>query len=121
MKRLAILFMATFMLSACGTIRTLGEGPVALPVPADDEQTCASISRVYSGVQYDYCYVNYDDGTNWELFNLLFWDYPLSFIADTVVLPYTLVRQLISGDIEKPPMDRESKRFPPRVATNADQ
>ena len=118
-KRLILLLVAIVLLPACGTIRTLGEGPVALPVPKDDE-SCLSITRIYSGIQYDYCFVNDDAGTNWELYNLLFWDYPLSFVADTVVLPYTVVRQLISGSIGVPakpkretPLQRSFNEVPP--------
>lgn len=119
MKRLILLLIAVILLPACGTIRTLGEGPVALPVPKNEE-SCQSITRVYSGIQYNYCFVNDDAGTNWELYNILFWDYPFSFIADTVVLPYTLIRQLISGNIGEPgkptretPLHRSFYQVPP--------
>ena len=106
-KQLAILLLVMGLLSGCGTIRTVGGDPVALPVPKKGHESCQSISRIYSGIQYDYCFVNDDDGTNWELWNLLFWDYPLSFVADTIVLPYTIVRQLISGDIGAPAESEE--------------
>lgn len=118
-KRLILLFVAIVLLPACGTIRTLGEGPVALPVPKNEE-SCQSITRIYSGIQYNYCFVNDDSGTNWELYNMLFWDYPFSFVADTVVLPYTMVRQLISGSIGEPgkptrqtPLHRSFNEVPP--------
>ncbi|MDX1451628.1 MAG: YceK/YidQ family lipoprotein [Oleiphilaceae bacterium] len=102
MKRIASLILIVGLLSACGTIRTLGEGPVKLPVAKNDEDFCQSITRIYSGIQYDYCFVNDDDGSNWELFNILFWDFPFSFVLDTAVLPYTIVRQIISGNIGEP-------------------
>ncbi len=54
-----------------------------------------TIPRVYSGVSNDYRFINGNsEGKGW-----VFLDMPLSFVADTVVLPYTVYKQAKLGNL----------------------
>ena len=100
LKQLILILVSLFCLSACGTMRTLGDEPIPISSPKySGSQPCKTINRVYSGVQYDYCVVNKGDGSDWELKGYLVWDFPFSFVLDTVALPYTLYKQITVGSL----------------------
>jgi hypothetical protein len=67
---------------------------------------CEEIPRIYSGVSYNFCLLygepskreNLGGGLNgvpWFVFDSLF-----SVVADTVVIPYTIVTQSSKGNIK---------------------
>jgi len=81
-------------------MRTLGEEPIEISSPKySGSQPCNTINRIYSGVQYDYCVVKKGDGSDWELKGYLVWDFPFSLVLDTVVLPYTIFKQIKDGSL----------------------
>lgn len=81
-------------------MRTLGEEPIEISASKyAGSQPCKKISRIYSGVQYDYCVVFKGDGSDWELKGYLAWDFPFSFVMDTVFLPYTVYSQIRYGSL----------------------
>jgi uncharacterized protein YceK len=64
---------------------------------ADIESDCNyTIPCVYSGVANDFRFVRH--GTR-RLAAASVIDLPFSFAADTVLLPYTIVRQVTNGDL----------------------
>ena len=100
--------------SGCGTIRTVGaENDDGMQVRyAGKHSYCESMPRLYSGVAYDFCILNGPpagasanpsgavDQLPWPIA-----DIPLSIVADSVVLPYTLYTQIRYGNI---PVSRPS-------------
>ena len=102
MKNIFVVILAGFLISSCGTLSTLQDGPLLL---ANEKymgsQPCDKIGRIYSGVRYDYCIVFLGDGSDWELEGYLVWDFPFSFVLDTVILPYSIYRQVTAGDLEQ--------------------
>jgi uncharacterized protein YceK len=83
MLRCLPLAVAAFHLTGCATAFTLST--------AEKETRCNSdcnVPHVYSGTAMDICGLTAD---NLALFALL--DLPLSLVADTVVLPYTIYAQ----------------------------
>lgn len=99
MKPFFFLLFAS-LLAGCSTIRTAGVG--------DDEVVrmntrCDEIPRVYSGVAYDICELsgtpNIDAGADGEADGRIA-AFVLDAVADTVILPWTLYRQVTAGNIE---------------------
>lgn len=105
--RKGILGLAILLLSGCGTINT---------VFRDDEYSgrelrklnthCDEIARVYSGVTYNFCQLNAKPASNTDksggLLAGVLLDGAISGVLDTVVLPYTLYRQMADGNIVIP-------------------
>lgn len=100
MNNFFILLLVCF-LSGCGTIVSHIEG--------DDyyDNGHSTLPRAYSGVVLDYrmfYHPQYSEPNNVELFFLL--DLPLSFVLDTVILPYTGYKQIVDGNYgEKSSLD----------------
>ncbi|MBN50779.1 MAG: hypothetical protein CMN85_14695 [Spongiibacteraceae bacterium] len=59
-----------------------------------------SIPRIYSGTILDFYVVGKDLPRGGQIGAFLFWDIPLSLVADTVILPYTLYTQIRYGSHE---------------------
>ncbi|MEN8136324.1 MAG: YceK/YidQ family lipoprotein [Thermodesulfobacteriota bacterium] len=106
MNRKILLIIILMMTQGCGTIRTVNPtgGHVEISY-AGYKSYCKKIPRIYSGVFYDACMLygepNYEasESSAGEVFTLLLVDGMLSFCLDTVVFPYTVTRQIISGSI----------------------
>lgn len=77
-----VLLALSFMLTACGTLTTLKDGGVKdLGEWNQEPQKIA----IYPGVMSDTGHI-LQHGEWYRLF-----DYPLSFAADTILLPYTMM------------------------------
>ena len=96
------------LLSACGTISTVPKtnSDVRSSLVKKDTK-CSSISRVYSGVAYDFCTLHPEPNRSIYLnelnvIMLYFYgvDMALSAVSDTLILPYTLVQQEQRGIIK---------------------
>ena len=93
------------LLSACGTISTVPKtnSDVRSSLVKKDTK-CSSISRVYSGVAYDFCTLHSEPNRSiyFNEFMLYFYgvDMALSAVSDTLILPYTLVQQEQRGIIK---------------------
>ncbi len=100
--RILLVLMVFFLLVSCGTMRTIGETPPKIEQQKyTGSQPCEKINRIYSGVQYDYCVVFMGDESDWELEGYLTWDFPFSFLLDTIFLPYTIYKQATSGHLNQ--------------------
>lgn len=89
------LFVVACQLQGCATYVTNTFDPAELlTTPCGD--SCEFMPRVYSGTFMDICGVLFDRGQG---SSIALWDLPLSFIADTVILPYTAYKQITEGNI----------------------
>ena len=71
-------------------------------------QANCTMPRVYSGTAMDFCgFVDEDSGQGG---GIMFWDMPFSFVTDTIVLPYTIVKQMQKGNISSKEKCKEIKK-----------
>jgi uncharacterized protein YceK len=96
--RIFLLFVTGVGITGCATILSLST--------ADEQTKCGSdcdVPRIYSGTAVDVCGLT---AYNLALFALL--DLPLSFVGDTLMLPYTCAKR---GDISvKTPCAQKGSR-----------
>lgn len=91
------------MLSGCGTLKTLSpaDGHVEISY-AGSKSYCQTIPRIYSGTFFEVCKLYGEPSYRENIIPglpLFMLDIPLSFIADTLVIPYTIMRQHEDGNI----------------------
>jgi uncharacterized protein YceK len=105
-KKMFIVFISCCTLFGCGTFKTI--------VPEDNhvfishggkESYCKTIPRIYSGICFDACKLYGEPshspnlGSTLNGIPLFLIDIPLSFVTDTIVLPYTVFKQHQLGNI----------------------
>ena len=99
MKIINIAIMALALGSTgCGTMLTL----TCNPEEVGPEYKHCMLPHIYSGTFYDItCQWGppLDEGPADTVKAILFYDIPFSLVADTVVLPYTVVKQVKHGNI----------------------
>lgn len=104
-KNIALIISAC-VLSSCGTIKSLDNNNnkvyISHPLVVTN---CNEISRIYSGLQYDWCLFDSErKNTPPKVMLDPLWlnsiDIILSTVADTVVLPYTIYQQSTHGSLE---------------------
>jgi uncharacterized protein YceK len=95
-----------FLLSGCGTIHTLAPEDNHVEISHCGKQSyCKLIPRVYGGTCYELCklYGEPSEGLNLgSTFNgipFFIIDIPISFASDTILLPYTCIKQYSDGSI----------------------
>lgn len=99
--------MCVFLLDACGTIQTTYQ-PEHLPsLDTSRRSYCNSVPSIYAGSSYDLCTSIFSrpgeiDANAVSAVHLL--SLPLSAVSDTLLLPYTVLRQLQHGNL---PLKRE--------------
>jgi uncharacterized protein YceK len=87
-------------LTGCGTVATVLQDDAEAAQGLRRQKTyCQSIPRVYSGLAYDFCVLNAPPDPTGILVPLVLLDLALSGGLDTVVLPYTIYRQTVDGNI----------------------
>lgn len=99
-----LIFLATLALQACGTIKSTQsiENRIAIK-NGSNASYCEELPHVYSGVGYNLCVLHSKpnpviaDGST--MLDLMLLDTALSAIADTILLPYTVIKQLDSGNM----------------------
>lgn len=104
MMRLLLFIGTIFILQGCGTVQTVFQDDYSINKNLIKNETkCKSISRVYSGVSYDFCRFHAEPelgvtgpGTNLYLFDILFF----SPVLDTILLPITIFHQINYGNLE---------------------
>ena len=93
---------------SCATVKTVNpeEGHVDISYGKNKCQ-CGSIPRVYSGAAYNFCRLHGEPRTEpayeFQVLNgvpFLVIDTFFSVLADTVLLPYTVYRQVNDGNIQ---------------------
>lgn len=102
-----IILLGIIFIEACSTAKTIN--------PANDHVTishrghksyCHSIPRVYSGVSRNVCKAHGEPsrrvniGSNLGGISVIVMDTFFSAIVDTLVLPYTVARQINEGNIQ---------------------
>lgn len=104
MKLMLVLLAAT--LTGCGTINTVfRDDQVTVKNLNDAKSYCGAVPRVYSGVMYDFCALHApvkesDSRTGSSSYAMgMVLDVAISGALDTLVLPYTLVRQHTDGSM----------------------
>jgi uncharacterized protein YceK len=80
------------LLAGCSTVATVAGGKKDSGFQCDENFT---ISRIYSGVSND---IRFLAGTYQDK-GLIFLDLPFSFVADTIVLPFSIYTQLRYGNL----------------------
>jgi len=92
-------------LTGCGTMITVAAGDKQVRSDLRKANTyCESIPRVYSGIAYDFCILNAGNavastGVAINGAPLALLDFGFSGVLDTVVLPYTIPKQISDGEI----------------------
>ncbi|KPG95240.1 hypothetical protein AEQ67_21710 [Pseudomonas sp. RIT-PI-q] len=90
----------SLVLAGCGTVSTVLQDDAAAAQGLRKQKTyCQSIPRVYSGLAYDFCVLNAPPDPTGILVPFVLLDLALSGLLDTAVLPYTLYRQGVDGNI----------------------
>ncbi|MCU1724043.1 YceK/YidQ family lipoprotein [Pseudomonas sp. 5P_5.1_Bac1] len=102
-----ILAILGLSLSGCGTINTVVRGDDVTARNLKEWGThCASVPRIYSGAVYNFCILNGEPNATAQApgapasIPFVIWDIALSGALDTLVLPYTVYRQVEDGNIE---------------------
>ncbi len=105
-KNIFILIILTSVLSGCSSIYTLGSDfDKELSSPDMCPKDC-TVHRIYSGISLDMCILRSDEPGQGGA--IAFWDLPFSAIVDTVVLPYTIYKQVSDGGSVSQPLGAES-------------
>ncbi|MBC3778241.1 MULTISPECIES: YceK/YidQ family lipoprotein [Pseudomonas] len=105
LKTAALLCMA-LTISGCGTISSVFQEDSIAGEDLKKRQThCDSISRIYSGIGYDFCTLHAPELPQKGFAGrpaapLVLLDLAVSGLADTLVLPYTAYQQVKHGNIE---------------------
>ena len=86
------------LLNGCGTAVALYSDATHRDFPGENHK----IPRVYAGTVAEWNYLSGDDPDRL----VMIFDLPLSVAGDTVVLPYTAVRQSMCGNLYDPPPNR---------------
>ena len=98
--------VAAFAITSCGTLTTITKPDYKIKTDLKKRGSdCVQLTRVYSGVGYDYCVVMSDPVTglgesHTEQYLI---DFIGSGIADTLILPYTLFLQINRGNLDLKP------------------
>lgn len=114
--RALFLFLLLIHISGCATIISQSDGHDNDALMCDPEQ---GFSTIYSGTKLDaHClYINAD---NAALFCFL--DLPLSLVADTIILPYTIYSEVTdTGYCEEEEPRKSPKRDSPPEQHKRDQ
>ena len=99
-KTAVLLGPFSLALSGCGTAVTVLQNDEDAARDLRKQKTyCQSIPRIYSGLAYDFCVLNAPPDPTGILVPLVLVDLAVSGALDTVVLPYTIYRQSVDGNI----------------------
>ncbi|MGY2338825.1 YceK/YidQ family lipoprotein [Pseudomonas sp. SDO5532_S415] len=104
--KVQLMLMAALMLAGCGTVQTvIRADEVATKSLKEQKSYCGAVPRIYSGVAYDFCYLNapLEKGRDAQVHDsapaIVLIDVVISGALDTLLLPYTIYRQQADGSI----------------------
>ena len=104
--RILIFLITVILLDGCGTLQTLSPTDDHVEISYRGKKSyCETIPRIYSGTFFEVCKLHgepsYTANTGLAIggLPLFIFDIPLSLIMDTLVLPYTTIRQFKDGNI----------------------
>ena len=99
-KKAVMLGVFSWGLSGCGSVLTVLQDDADVARDMRKQKTyCQSIPRVYSGLAYDFCVLNAPPDPSGFLVPFVLLDLPLSGVADTIALPYSIYRQATDGNL----------------------
>ena len=95
-------FALPLLLAACGTIQTTYQAERLPSLDSSRRSYCNSVPSIYAGTAYDLCASALSrpgevDANAIRAGHML--SLPLSAVGDTVLLPYTCMRQLQQGNL----------------------
>ncbi|QSX34540.1 YceK/YidQ family lipoprotein [Shewanella avicenniae] len=106
MKTLLLPLVACLCCS-CATIKTISPDNNHVVIEHQGKKSyCETIPRIYSGISYNVCLLRGEPSKTANVggtLNNVPWfviDSAFSVVADTIVLPYTIVTQSKDGDIQ---------------------
>jgi uncharacterized protein YceK len=101
------LFLLALCTCSCATIKTIDPPNNHVNISHYGKKSyCESIPRIYSGIAYNFCLLNGEPsrtkntGSTFNGVPFLFIDSAFSVVADTIVLPYTIIKQADKGSIK---------------------
>jgi uncharacterized protein YceK len=104
--RTLIFLITVILLEGCGTLKTLSPAGNHVDISLRGMKSrCETIPRIYSGTCFEVCKLygepSYTANSGLAIggLPLFIFDIPLSLIMDTLVLPYTTIRQFKDGNI----------------------
>ena len=105
LSKITALFSIFWVAAGCGTISTVASSDSSVERKLTKANTyCVSIPRIYSGVFYDSCHLHAKpEGSSFyypDWLMLYGVDVVVSGVTDTVMLPYTIYKQVDSGSIK---------------------
>ncbi|MBV4454023.1 MULTISPECIES: YceK/YidQ family lipoprotein [Pseudomonas] len=99
-RTLAVLGIVSLAASGCGTLNTVFREDIAATRELRKQKTyCEAIPRIYSGLAFDFCLLHATPDPTGVLIPLALADIAASGVLDTMVLPYTVYRQIEDGNI----------------------
>lgn len=105
MKGIIVTSALLASLVGCGTVKTIDPINDHVVIEKNGSKSyCTSLYRVYSGVGYNACRAFNDslqpiDWGSTIVFPIVVIDTACSAVADTILLPYTIIRQYNEGSI----------------------
>jgi len=98
--KFSIIVVISLSFQSCGTYKTVvpsSQRKLVQYVESVDNEDCVTIPRVYSGMNYTYCVMcGYTRLTSSHTDVATI---PFDFIADTILLPYTIIKQVVDGNL----------------------
>jgi len=97
-----LLVLISLFLGGCGTVYTISQAEQGVNMKGS---YCDNIDHVFSGVEYSWCKLNgaprseVDPAMSKGNFHYVGIDIAFSFIADILVLPYTVYKQVSADPI----------------------
>jgi uncharacterized protein YceK len=99
-KKIVTSGVVSLALTGCGTVSSVLQDDTSAAQGLRKQKTyCQSIPRIYSGLAYDFCVLNAPPDPTGILAAAVLVDLVFSGALDTVVLPYTVYRQGVDGNI----------------------
>ena len=98
--KLSVFVLIFFCFTSCATYKTtcsFEQQKLIIYKNFEKNEKCVSIPRVYSGIFYTSCIMFGHIRTKGIQENICM--LPLNFIADTLILPFTVTKQLTDGSI----------------------
>lgn len=113
--RYVTVFALSLFIWGCGTVTSLSHSDIELKNKLNQAKTlCAKTTRVYSGISYDFCQIHARESQSYSAVKTSYYLFDMipSFIADTLLLPYTIMKQCNRGSIPILSTPNTDRRYP---------
>lgn len=105
--KFAVLILFTVFVVGCGTLKTTALDEPRIEIGTKSKRSlCSSIPHVYSGVFHNFCWLHREANSNYPALSssgdapIIVVDTVLSGIMDTILLPYSIYKQVNEGSIK---------------------